>query len=115
MEEGLSLLQKLKEVFQYQEVDIKTYSPLTLAYIGDSVYDLIIKTTVVERGNRAASSLHKASTQYVNANTQARMMEQIQDILTEEEKAVCRRGRSEERRVGKECVSTYSDLWAAHD
>ena len=42
----------MQEIFQMKEVDIKEYSPLTLAYIGDCIYDLIIKTLVINEGNR---------------------------------------------------------------
>ena len=43
----------MQEIFQMKEVDIKEYSPLTLAYIGDCIYDLIIKTLVVNEGKHA--------------------------------------------------------------
>lgn len=42
----------MQEVFQMKEVDVHSYSPLTLAYIGDSIYDLIIKSLVINQGNR---------------------------------------------------------------
>lgn len=94
MEESISILQKIKKEFACGEVDIKTYSPLTLAYIGDSIYDLIIRTVVVERGNRAAQNLHKKTTRLVNAGIQAQMIESVLDSLTEEEIAVYKRGRN---------------------
>lgn len=94
MEESISLLSKLKETFQCTEVDIKTYSPLTLAYIGDSIYDLVIRTIVVERGNRAPNGLHKSTSKIVNAGTQARMIEALTELLTEEELTVYKRGRN---------------------
>lgn len=94
MEESISLLGKLKKEFDCKEVDIKAYSPLTLAYIGDCIYDVIIRTVIVERGNRTANKLHKSAVKYVNAGTQATMIEALQEYLTEEEKAVYRRGRN---------------------
>lgn len=94
MEESLSLLKQLKKEFECGEVDIRTYSPLTLAYIGDGIYDLIIRTVVVERGNRAAANLHKKSIKFVNAATQASMIEVIREELSEEEQSVYRRGRN---------------------
>lgn len=94
MEESISLLGKLKKEFDCKEVDIKAYSPLTLAYIGDCIYDVIIRTVIVERGNRTANKLHKAAVKYVNAGTQAAMIEALQEYLTEEEAAVYRRGRN---------------------
>ena len=94
MEESISLLSKLKKEFDCKEVDIKAYSPLTLAYIGDCIYDVIIRTVIVERGNRTANKLHKAAVKYVNAGTQAAMIEALQEQLTDEEAAVYRRGRN---------------------
>lgn len=94
MEKSLSLLQKLKQEFSCKEVDIKTYSPLTLAYIGDSIYDLIIRTVIVEQGNRGTSGLHKSASQLVKAGTQAAMIEALAEELTEIEMAVYKRGRN---------------------
>ncbi|WP_342759342.1 Mini-ribonuclease 3 [Kineothrix sedimenti] len=89
-----SLIVKLKREFNCKEVDIKEYSPLALAYIGDSIYDVIVRTVVVERGNRSANNLHKMAVKYVNAATQAAMGDALQEELTEEELAVYRRGRN---------------------
>ncbi len=94
MEESLTLLAAVKQKFECGEVDIRTYSPLTLAYIGDAIYDLIIRTVVVERANRPANKLHKTVIRYVNAGTQARMSEALEEELTEEERAVYHRGRN---------------------
>ncbi len=94
MEESLSLLEKLKKEFACTQVDIKTYSPLTLAYMGDAVYDMMIRTVVVERGNRAASGLHKMTSRIVNASTQAALIEALAEYLTEEEMVVYKRGRN---------------------
>ncbi len=94
MEEDLSLLGKIKQVFACKEQDVRAYSPLTLAYIGDAVYDLIIRSVVVERGNRAANDLHKRTTRYVKAEAQAKMIVALQEELTEEEVAVYKRGRN---------------------
>lgn len=93
-QEEQSMLQLIKEKFACGEVDVRSYSPLTLAYIGDSIYDLIIRTVIVERGNRAADKLHKTATKYVNATTQSAMVSGVLDILSEEEKAVYQRGRN---------------------
>ena len=94
MEESLSLLGQLKKEFGCKEVDIRTYSPLALAYIGDSIYDVIIRTVVVERGNQSTKKLHRTAVRYVNAGTQARMAESLQDVFTVEEEEVYRRGRN---------------------
>ena len=94
MEESISLLDLIKQSFELKEVDIRAYSPLTLAYIGDCVYDLVIRTVVVERGNEPANKLHKKTVAYVKAQTQASMIEALLPYLTEEEEAVYKRGRN---------------------
>ena len=94
MEKSVTILDAIKEKFECGEVDIRTYSPLTLAYIGDAIYDLIIRTVVVERANRSAKNLHKTVIRYVNARTQAQMIEVLEDELSEEETAVYHRGRN---------------------
>lgn len=94
MEESITILEAIKQSFACSEVDIRTYSPLTLAYIGDAIYDLVIRTIVVERGNRSANNLHKKTIGYVNARVQARMVDVLEEELTEEEVSVCRRGRN---------------------
>ena len=94
MEESLSLLKKLKQEFDCEDVDLRNYSPLTLAFLGDCVFDLIIRTVIVERGNRAPESLHKKKSAVVKAQTQAKMAEMLLDNLTEEELAVYKRGRN---------------------
>ena len=70
------------------------YSPLTLAYIGDGIYELVIRSVVVERANRSANDLHKKTTRYVKAPAQSAMIEALLPELTEEEEAVYRRGRN---------------------
>lgn len=94
MEESMTMLNAIKQEFECKEVDIRAYSPLTLAYIGDAVYDLVIRTIVVERANRPANKLHKTVVRYVNAGTQAQMIMALEEELTEEEKAVYHRGRN---------------------
>ncbi len=84
----------MQELFQLKEVDIKEYSPLTLAYIGDGIYDLIIRTMVINRGNKQVNKLHLETSALVNAGTQSKMMRTMQEHLTEEEHAVYKRGRN---------------------
>lgn len=84
----------MEEMFQMKEADVKEYSPLTLAYIGDSIFDLIIKSLVVNEGNRPVQKLHLRTSRFVQASAQSRMMRVLQDKLTEEEHAVYKRGRN---------------------
>jgi len=94
MDESINLLAKIKQEFDCKEVDLRTYSPLTLAFLGDCVYDIIIRTVVVERGNRAPQGLHKKKSYLVNAKTQKEIIESLQDVLTPEEEDIYRRGRN---------------------
>ena len=84
----------MQETFSLKEVDIREYSPLTLAYIGDSIYDLIIKTIVINEGNKQVQKLHKETSALVQASAQSFMMRAMQEHLTEEEHAVYKRGRN---------------------
>ena len=89
-----SVIEQIKTVFECKEQDVRAYSPLTLAYIGDAIYDLVIRSVVVERANRSANDLHKKATRYVKAEAQATMVLALLDELTPEEEAVYKRGRN---------------------
>ena len=77
-----------------KQADPKASSSIVLAYIGDCVFDLIIKMRVVGRGGRQVHKLHEETSRYVQASAQSFMMRAIQEHLTEEEHAVYRRGRN---------------------
>ncbi|MFG6333797.1 MAG: ribonuclease III [Lachnospiraceae bacterium] len=91
MEESIRYL---REQFCLPEVDVRTCSPLVLAYIGDSIYDLLIRTILVSRGKRQANELHKKASGYVRASAQAAMILAIREDLTEEEHQAYKRGRN---------------------
>lgn len=94
MEESISLLSRIKEEFGLQKVDLKTYSPLTLAFLGDCVYEIVIRTILVGKGNCTVNSLHKRKSQLVKAETQSVMAEFLLQYMTETEEAVYKRGRN---------------------
>lgn len=71
---------------------LKTYSPLTFAYIGDAVYELIIRTRIATKGNTKPGRLHNEAIQYVNASAQTALMEKIKPLLTKEESTIYHRG-----------------------
>ncbi len=87
-------LKELKELFELKDQDIRSYSPLTLAYIGDGVYELIIRTILVKKGNCPVNRLHKKASSLVKAAAQSDIMEVIEEKLTPEELSVYRRGRN---------------------
>ena len=87
-------LMQLKELFHLEDQDLRSYSPLTLAYIGDGVYELVIRTILVKKGNCPVNRLHKKASSLVKAGAQSAIMEVIEEKLTSEELSVYRRGRN---------------------
>ncbi len=90
MEESLSL----DSVMGLPQRDWSQYSPLTLAWIGDTVFDLVVRTTLLKRGNMQTDKLHRIASGIVNARAQAERMEKIRPLLTEREESIYRRGRN---------------------
>lgn len=88
------ILSEIHDSFGGEGTDIRTYSPLTFAYLGDVVFEIIIRTLIVEKGQRAANTLHKHTTKIVCAETQARMIEAVYDYLSEQEQNIYRRGKN---------------------
>ncbi len=68
--------------------------PLALAYIGDAVYELAIRTLVMNRGNMQVNKMHKKTANLVKADAQARFYLLLEEELTDAEKAAYRRGRN---------------------
>ena len=89
-----SFLTQIKEEFQLGEQELNSYSPLVLAYIGDCVYELLVRMLLVGKANCQVSKLHKKAIDYVKAETQAAMIAALMDELTEEEQDVFRRGKN---------------------
>ena len=86
------MLDTINKEFKLNMVDLRTYSPLALAFIGDSVFATIVKTVIIEKGNCQGNKLHQYSAHIVKAESQAVMYDHWQDILTEEELSIMRRG-----------------------
>ena len=83
MEKGMNAY--ILEKFGIKSQDIRSYSPLVLAYIGDGIYDLIIRTVMVGRGNSHVNNLHQRTSQLVKAHTQSELAGVLMPVLTEEE------------------------------
>ena len=94
----------LKKQFQLNDPDIRSYSPLTLAYIGDGIYELYIRTILIKQGNCQVNKLHKQASRLVKAQAQSEMVQVLEPHFTEEEEAVYKRGR---RATGFEAVMGY--------
>ena len=87
-------LKGIAEHFPLTEKELRGYSSLGLAYIGDCIFELFVRTMVVTKGNDKANHYHQKTIGYVNAAAQTEMMEIIKPLLTDEEKAVFRRGKN---------------------
>lgn len=94
MNEQKGIAGAIREKFNIINQDINTYSPLTLAYIGDAIYDLVIRTMLVENGNKQVNKLHKEASNLVKAEAQKNLLFNIKELLTEEELGVYKRGRN---------------------
>lgn len=95
MEESVrSFPELMKEALELQDVDPRSYSPLVLAYIGDAVYELLIRTRVINQGSMQVNKMHKKSASLVKAETQANLIKVLMEGLTPEELAVYKRGRN---------------------
>jgi len=92
MEKGIN--QYIVEAFNLGQTNPKAYSPLALAYIGDGIYDLVIRSIVVASGNISANGLHQKTSKMVKASAQSAMIEVIKEELTEEEMSIFKRGRN---------------------
>lgn len=77
------------------------YSPLTLAYLGDCVYELYVRSHLLQKGNAPINILHKRATKFVKASAQAEFFCKIEDKLTEKEKDIYKRGRNAKSRPPK--------------
>ena len=84
--------QEVLSVFPQKEVDIRMYSPLMLAFLGDGVYSLLVRTMVVSKGNRQAHKLHEETGKLVSARAQAKIGDAIRGLLTQEEERIYHRG-----------------------
>ena len=109
---AVSLNDYINEKFDITSKDIRTYSPLTLAYIGDAVYDLVIRSVLVNRGNTAVNNLHKKASAIVKAPAQAAVAAAIMEEFTEEEKDIYRRGRNSKPHTKAKNASTMEYLEA---
>ena len=89
MEEGM-----ICQALCLKAVDAGSYSPLALVYIGDAVYEVLIRTRVMNQGNMQVSKMHKRSAELVKAPTQAVIIKLLLEELSQEEMAVYKRGRN---------------------
>ena len=96
MEQSLDndLVKCIYEGLDMKHTEPSQLSPLVLAYIGDSIYDLVIKTWVIEQGNMQVNKLNKKTSSIVKAESQSAMIGVIEPMLSVHEEAVYKRGRN---------------------
>ncbi len=110
MEVGLN--DYLNDQFDIESKDIRNYSPLTLAYIGDAIFDVVIRSILVNKGNTAVNKLHQRASSVVKAPTQAKMAAALMDSFTEEEADWYRRGRNSKPHTKAKNATTMDYLEA---
>ena len=94
VEDNKDFIGIIRRVLNVKQVDVMSYSPLTLAYIGDDAYDLVIRTYLLGKGNMPVNKLNRMADGLVKAKAQSDMMDIIEPMLDEEERAVYKRGRN---------------------
>lgn len=92
--ENIDLLSAITGEFGLEKKDPRTIPGLTLAYLGDCIYELIVRSMLVEQGIMHVSDLNKAAVSHVRAGAQAKLMQDIEPELSEDELAVYHRGRN---------------------
>ena len=81
-------------LYNFKEINPKQLSPLNLAFIGDGVYEMLVREMLVADANRPVNDLHKESVRFVSAKAQNEAYERIKEELSEEEEAIFKRGRN---------------------
>ena len=94
MGENLFLYDEIKEQYELPDINPGELAPLILAHIGDAIYEVVIRTITLSKGNRPVEKVHKEAISYVNAKTQAEAADLLLPMLTEEEADIYRRGRN---------------------
>lgn len=96
METGITkdFLSFYRKTMQLEPMEASQYSPLVLAYVGDAVYEIMVRVKAVNHGTLPMNKLHKISSHLVCAGTQAAIIKALEAELTEEEHAVFKRGRN---------------------
>lgn len=89
-----NLIDYFEEKFNIKDIKLNQYSPLVLAYIGDGVYEMLIRTLIVNEGNMQVNKMHTKAKNFVKASGQAQIYYSIEDKLSEEEISVYKRGRN---------------------
>lgn len=85
---------EFRKKLDIEEVDVKTYSPLSLAFIGDAIYAALVKLFIVAEGNKQVNEYHSLTKGYVQASAQAEILDRITPMLSEDELRIVKWGRN---------------------
>jgi ribonuclease-3 family protein len=96
----------------YKEEDIERLPPLTLAYVGDAVYELFIRTYLIGEGNVRVNKLHKMAIEYVSAKAQAHFSKVLMETLTEREHQILKVGRNAKSATAAKNADILEYRWA---
>ena len=94
MKQPYNPLDDIHQYFPHKEKDIRSFSPLKLAYLGDAVYEIIVRTLIIERTDGPVKNLHQHTSSLVNAGSQSQLIQNLMEDLNEEELQAYRRGRN---------------------
>jgi len=89
-----NFMEIILDKYKIDEKEVDFYSPLVLAYVGDAVYEVFVRTMLALKGNMSVHNMHKKSISYVKAKAQSDIVHRLYDRLTDEEKDIVRRGRN---------------------
>lgn len=102
------MINEIQKSFESEFLPANQYSALSLAYIGDSVYEIYVRSFLLSKSDQKVNALHKQATKFVCASAQAEFYHRISGMLTEEEEAVFHRGRNTKSQPPKNAqVSDY--------
>lgn len=93
-EESLNICRYIEDVFNIEKPDFRTMSPLNYAFIGDCIFDLVVRTIYVSKGTTSVNKLHKNCSAHVRAGAQMQIFKLIEEELSEEELLIAKRGRN---------------------
>lgn len=97
MEEDIEM-ENVRSIFReinmgITDEDMKRFTPVQLAYIGDAVYELCVRTYLIDRSH-SVNQLHNMATDFVKAKAQSDLVHELEDFFTEEEYKIIKRGRN---------------------
>lgn len=90
----IEMLEHAPNFIKLSEKEIQMLNPLVLAYVGDGVYEMFVRSFIIGNTKLQAAELHKQSIKYVKASAQSSHLELVRETLTEEELNIVRRGRN---------------------